>query len=187
MKHLSTVTSIVIAVVVLLAAFGIGLGVREVRTWRAEVKSAEQIGPTNPTPPRVTRPGRGREPTQEQRAELKEQRGEMLERMANASEEEREQFRSEMRSRMQRFDAGQRQGRPGFRDRSPEEMARMRERFENMTEEEREQFRAEMRERFGSRRRGEGGRRRLPPPPADEAEPSYEAEATEQPNDVTEE
>ncbi|UCG55822.1 MAG: hypothetical protein JSU70_13235 [Phycisphaerales bacterium] len=182
MKHLSTVTSIVIAVVVLLAAFGIGLGIREIRTWRAEVESAEQIQPVSSTPKRGTRPSG--EPSQEQRAELKERRAETLERMANLSEAEQEQFRSQMRDRMQRFDAGPRGGRGGGA--SPEERARMRERFENMTEEEREQFRAQMRERFGGRRRGEGGRR-PGPPPGDEAGPPDEVEATEQPNDVSEE
>jgi len=52
--------------------------------------------------------------------------------------------------------AGDRQGRQGFQNASPEERAKMRERFENMSEEEREKFRAEMRERFSSGRGGAG-------------------------------
>jgi hypothetical protein len=184
MKHLSTATTIVIAVVALLAAFGIGLGVREIRTWRAEVRAGKQITSELPPPSRGTR--RSRTPSPEQRAELKGQRAEALEKMEDLSEEEQEQFRSQVRAQMQRFGAGQGEGRGGFRGRSPEERARMRERFENMTEEEREQFRAQMRERFGGRRRGEGGRRPLPPPAGDAGPPS-DVNTTEQPEDETEE
>ena len=52
---------------------------------------------------------------------------------------------------------GDRQGRGGPQNVSPEERAKMRERFQNMSEEEREKFRTEMRERFSSGR-GRSGR-----------------------------
>ncbi len=105
--------------------------------------------------------------------------GDMMDRFANMSEEERAQMREkfanmsdEERAQMmrERFGGRRRGGGERFQNLSEEERAQMQEqrrqmmeRMENMTEEEREAFRAERRERMGGRRpRGDdqgGGRR----------------------------
>ncbi|MHC4557611.1 MAG: hypothetical protein ACYS80_09940 [Planctomycetota bacterium] len=165
MKQISTITSVIIAVVVLLAALGIGLCIREIRLKRAGVASG---GDEVQSP--IPAPGGGERklaPSPEDRAKLVEERAELMERFENMSEEEREQFRAQTRERF----AGRRpEGREGFqrlseeeRTKMREEVEKMREGWEEMSEEEREEVRAKMRERFGGRRPrggGEGGRRR---------------------------
>ncbi len=100
----------------------------------------------------------------------------MRERLENMSEEEREQFRAQMR---ERFGGRRRRGGERSQNLSEEERRNMRERFENMSEEEREAFRAQMRERFGGRRSsggGEGGSGGGAPPPPPKGRACFVAE-----------
>ncbi len=169
MKKASTLISVIIAVVMLLAALGVGFSVKQFRVHHAE--KAVQAEPN------VKQPGekaalsgggerrRSADLTDEQRAERQEERAQMRDRWENMSEEER---RQSMAERGNRFDAGTRgQGggrRPGGTGMSDEERQAMRDRFENMSEEERQKDREEMRQKFGDRRRGDrGGSDRRPP------------------------
>jgi len=163
MKRTSTMMTLIITGVVLLAALGVGLGIRGVRSRRAaEVERNREMARRREMPGYGGRAGT-RELSTEDRARRREQREGMRERMANMSEEEREEFRAQMR---ERFGADPRGGRQRFRDLTPEQReklaeqrAKMMEGWENMSEEEREKIKAQMRERF-SGISPEGGARR---------------------------
>ena len=185
-------TAIVFLIVwaaVLFAAFVIGICIREVRFQRAGIESKTDIKPAvTDTKPVVSsevqmsdatdqlvqelsakRPMLGSEGMMGgrnlpggQRGGPEAGRGNMGERFANMSDEQRAQMR-------ERFGGARRGGGGGLENLSEEERAKMeeerrqmRERFENMTEEEREKYREEMRERFGGGRQpggdGQGGR-----------------------------
>jgi len=163
MKKASTLISVIIAIVMLVAALGVGFSVKQFRANRAEkAVQAETEPKVEQSVEKAALPGRGErsrraELTDEQRAEMQEERAQMRDRWENMSEEERRKFMAE---RGDRFDAGRRPGgarRPGGMGMSEEERQAMRERFENMSEEEREKAREEMRQRFGGRRRGDRG------------------------------
>jgi hypothetical protein len=187
MKHSGTTKIFVIVwASVLFASYVTGKCIKEVRFMRAGIepkavtepevssevqklseadKLVSELAQRRPTPvpEGAERPG-GRSPeSPEGRGGFGEGRGNMRERFANMSEEERVQMR-------ERFGGRRREGgmRGRFENMSEEERARMeeerrqmRERMENMSDEEREEFRAQMRERFGGRRPpgdGQGGR-----------------------------
>jgi hypothetical protein len=159
MKQISTITSVIIAVVVLLASLGIGLCIREIRSRRAGVTSeVSEVQRPIPTPGNREMQ---RSSSPEDRARLVEERAELMKQFENMTEEEREQFRAQTR---ERFSGRRPEGREGFRRPSEEERAKMRaeiekmrEGWEEMSEEEREEIRAKMRERFGGRRPRFGG------------------------------
>lgn len=174
MKKANTITSVVIAVVVLLASLGIGLCIREIRFQRAGVETrSENIqkpGDVNESKQeraqRSPVPGPGGRDRQsalspEERTKLVEERAGMKQQFENMSEEEREQFRAQKR---ERFSGRRQEG--GFQNLSEEdrtklreEMEKLRERWEEMSEEERQEAMAQMREKFGfAPRIGPGGR-----------------------------
>lgn len=174
MKKASILTSLVIAVVVLLASLGIGLCIREIRFRQAGVETKsekiQKLGDVNESKQERVQgrpgPGPGGRDTQsalspEERARLVEQREGMREQFENMSEQEREQFRAQVR---EKFGGRRREG--GFlnlseeeRTKFREEMEKIRERWEEMSEEERQEAMAQMRERFGfTPRIGPGGR-----------------------------
>jgi len=184
MKHSGT-TKIFVVVWAssLFASYVTGICIREVRFKRAKVASQavtvpqvsnEVQKPTNETDQLVRelaqrRPMLGpegaempRDLSPEDRAGFGEGRGNMRERLENMSEEEREQFRTQMR---ERFAGRRREGGPqnlSEEDRAKmrEETEKLRERWEEMSEEEREAARAQMIERFGfAPRIGQGGNR----------------------------
>jgi hypothetical protein len=146
----------------LLAAVGAGLYIRQARLQRATAEpnddSAMVNGEEDPSKflPGQGLRGRKREFSPEQRAQRKKEREEIIKKMENMSEQEKEEFLAQMR---QKFD------RTRTRPRRPESLSQdeinelrqqfegLRERWRNMSEEEKEAFRARMRERFGSRRR----------------------------------
>jgi len=143
MKKASTLISVIIAIVMLVAALGVGFSVKQFRVHRAE--KAVQAEPNIKQPgEKAALPGGGERS-----------------RSADLTDEQRAE-------RGNRFDAGTRgQGggrRPGGTGMSDEERQAMKDRFENMSEEERAKAREEMRQRFGSGRRGDrGGSGRRPP------------------------
>lgn len=177
MKRASTTVSVIVAVVVLLAAFGVGLCIREIRFRRARVKSKspEIQKPSVATaletnrPPIRPMPGPGgpdRNPgsSAEQRAGVVDERADMKQRFENMSEEEREAFRAQMRDR---FGGGRRRGGGEMPQNLSEEqrtqlradMESMRDKWETMSEEERQTVMAQMREKYGfTPRMGFGGR-----------------------------
>lgn len=171
MKKASTLISVIIAVVVLLAALGVGFSIKQFRVHRAEKAAQAEPAPQVEKPiVSSALPGRGdRRPSGElspdQRTERQEDREQEIERVNNMSEDERREY---MRKRSERFGTGgRREGREGmgggrrpggFGGMSEEERQAMKERIENMTEEERRQYFEQMRERFGGgRRRGDRG------------------------------
>ncbi|MHC4489001.1 MAG: hypothetical protein ACYS9C_07545 [Planctomycetota bacterium] len=186
-KSGTTTVFVIVCVAVLLGSWGIGLCVRQVRfrsagieskagsepQMSAEIQKPGDAGEAEREPAEMAqfRPDRGPMPGGEGRRPFgdvsEEERERMRERFENMSEEEKQEYRAQMR---ERFGGRRPQGGDRFGDLSEEERARsraeresMRERFENMSEEERQEFMAQRRERFGGRRPqgdGEGGRRR---------------------------
>ena len=158
MKQHSAIISVVAAVVVLAAAWGIGRCIRGVRLQRAGAVNSPKItqpgtkpGPERPIP--GPGPGRKQELSEQEKARLKEQRGRMIEETANMSEQEKEKFRAQVR---EKFSPSLPPDRQGFPQMSPEEKAKMKEQFEkmkekwdSMSEQEKEAFKAKMREGFG--------------------------------------
>ena len=159
---------VAVCTVVLIASYGIGLCVREIRFRRAvaapitsEIQKASATNEEVTNPPvgmpmsEGPVPGNDREFDGEERPGFRENRPDRMGRFEDMSEEERSQMH-------ERFPGGRRGG-GRFENLSDEEIAemeerrrQMRERMENMTEEERAEFRAQMRERFGGRRRAGG-------------------------------
>jgi len=184
MKHSGTTLIFVIVwASVLFASYVIGICIREVRFQRARVESkadtepqvsseVQEPGETDPLIRELAQrrpmsgpegPGGPRNRSPEDRAGFGEGRGDMRERLENMSEEEREQFRAQMRERF----AGRRQEGGGMlqnlseeeRARFREEMEELRGRWEEMSEEEREEARSQMSEKYGFVPRiGMGGR-----------------------------
>lgn len=163
MKQASTIIAVIIAIAVLLAAFAVGLGIKQVRVRRAKNEPQEVAKPEPKQTERDVLPGGGARPrtaglTLEERGQRQDERAGMNERWEDMSDEERREF---MANRPGRPDGGGRRGdrrRPqGQEGVSEEERQAMRERFENMSEEDREKFREEMRQRFSGRRPGGRG------------------------------
>jgi hypothetical protein len=169
MKLSGTMVSIIGAAVVLAGAFAIGLGIREVRARRARVEPEVTAEPAREQVDEKPAPGPGgrqafQDLSPEERAKRREGREQMMKKMANVSEEEREKFRAQLGERfgaMRRGD-GQRPPdlSPGQRARRAEEWEKVRDKWESMSEQEKEEFRAKIRERFGSQRSGDRQGRR---------------------------
>ena len=179
MKQASTIVSVIVAVVVLVAAFAVGLCVREIRFRRAgagpeNTQTQKQIIASQSQPDRPPAaptfgpggPGRERGPSAEQTSGTVDDRAAFRERFENMSDEEREKFRSEMRDRFS--GGGRRRGGGGDmfqnlteeqRTEMREQMEKLREQWEQMSEEERQQALTQMREKYGfTPRIGFGGR-----------------------------
>jgi len=186
MKQYSAIISVVAAVVVLAAAWGIGRYIREVRLQRAGAVNSPKIaqpgtkpGPERPMP--GPGPGRKQELSEQEKARLKEQRGKMIENVESMSEQEKEKFRAQMR---EKFSPSLPPDRQGFPQMAPEEMAKLKEQFEkmkekweSMSEQEKEAFKAKMREAFGP---GPQMERPASPnePPKEAAQPDAQVEKT---------
>jgi len=162
MKKASALITVIIAVVVLLVALGVGFSVKKYRVHRAQAEPSEEQVQTEPKQPdpRAALPGEGARsrtsgPTVEEKAKIQGERAQMNERLKNMSEQERREFMAERSGQFEgrRRPEGQSGRRPGGMGMSDEERQKMRERYENMTEEERQAFREQMRQRVGSGRR----------------------------------
>ena len=153
MRKGSAIISVIIAIVVLLTAFGVGHGIKQVRIHRANsrAKSQPQAGLQPQRPGAAALPG-GERPRAEgprfgQRTDRQDQRPGM-------NDQQRRDF---MAQGPEGFDPGRQPGGGRQQGMSEEERQKMKERFENMSEEERAKFREEMRQRSGGGRRP-GGR-----------------------------
>ena len=170
-KSGTTVVFVLVCIGVLVAAFAIGICIRNIRlgnesvTTTAPEKSPSQLAREREQARRM--PGtegmrRNSELSPEQRAELVEQRGQMRERFENMTDEEREAFRAQMRERFsgRRRDAGpQLQLSDEERAKMREEIDALRENWDQMSEAEREEARNQISEKYGFNPRGLGGGR----------------------------
>ena len=118
----------------LLAAYGVGLGVKKVRFAAVAEQAPADVEPEkqgDESEDKAVASSETSEPTASE----------------EVTDEPSEELGDDVAARPQRREGGRR-GMMG---------EGMRERFQNMTEEERQEAMAQMRERFGGRRRGEGG------------------------------
>ncbi len=168
----TTIVFVLVCVGVLVAAYAIGVGIREIRFGGDGNESKTAIAPEKSpgelemNPARVRRmpgPGgmdRGGDLSPEERAGLVEQRAGMRERFENMSEEEREEFRAKMRDRFggRRRDMGPQLSEED-RTKMREEIEEIRAGWEEMSEQEREEARKKISEKYGFTPRGLGGDR----------------------------
>jgi hypothetical protein len=181
-----TILFVLVCIVVLAAAYGIGLWIKGMRLSGAKNESVAAAKSEKPAGGLEGRQAQIRQmpgedmnnpgmPSPEERAELVEQRDAMRQRFENMTDEEREAFRAQMRERF----GGRRRGDMGSglqlsdeeRAKMREEISALRERWDQMSEEEKEQARNQISEKYGFTPRGlrgsrgfgdrpEGGRRR---------------------------
>lgn len=168
-----TIVFVLVCAIVLMAAYGVGVCVREYRFRRAgvEPKTAAEVEkpiakPSTeglakaPAPAPAPEGPQGVPPSPEERpGPAGDRMMGMRQRFENMSEEERQQAMAQMRDRM----GGRRGGMPQLseedRAKMREEMDALRARWESMSEEERQEAQAQMREKYGFAPRGFGGDR----------------------------
>ena len=143
MKYFNVIVSLIVAAAILVAAYSIGLLVRHSRGTGDGSASPTVAGPNEAAAPEATaapRPGQGREGAFEGRTaeEIKQARAEALERMANLTEEEKQEFRDRIRQRVG--------GRERSGKRTLEIQREIMQKLQNMSPEEREAFEARLRE-----------------------------------------
>lgn len=163
MKQSKTIISVIIAVVGLLAAFAIGLYIKEVRSKYRAAESeavAEQLTKQAeiPTSPPRERQRSSRDLSPEQRAQLTEQMKDIKPRWETMSEQERKEFRNKMAEILQ-AGRSERNGTfgtapPEGRDSFAEEFMKVKNNWEDMTEEEKQEFRDKIRESSNAVRQG---------------------------------
>ncbi len=143
MKHLNIVVFVIAAAAVLVAAYAVGLLVRQVRLSHTE-PSSQQLGEPNATARQdavaesrqINRPGA--RTSMEERAKLKEERAKELAKMQNMTAEEEQQFRDGIR---RQFSAGADRQRQALSP-SPEQLAEIARRQALMRSEERQEEQA---------------------------------------------
>jgi hypothetical protein len=169
-----TILFVIVCIVVLVAAYGIGLWIKGMRLGGAKNESVTAAKSEKPAGELEGRQAQIRQmpgedmnkpgtPSPEERAALVEQRDAMRQRFENMTDEEREAFRAQMRERF----GGRRRGDMGpqlqlsdeERAKMREEISALRERWDQMSEEEREEARNQISEKYGFTPRGLGGGR----------------------------
>jgi hypothetical protein len=104
MKSSNTIVTVVVIAAVLIAAYGVGLLIHQARMGNAPSPTAtdSNLANTASTAARTDpAPGGGQtKDTPEIRAQVKEQRAEMIEKMENATEEEKARFSEQVRARV---------------------------------------------------------------------------------------
>ena len=157
----TTIVFVIVCIVILLASYGIGLCIREVRFQHAAAASkADAHLQVSQESAEVQKPGVTVQPANEP-AEVTQAPSEARPMPGNEgripfgglSEEERAKMRQNWQNMSDEERAQE-------RERRRAEMRQMREKMQNMSEEEREKYMAEMRQRFGDRQPfGRGGSR----------------------------
>lgn len=163
MKQSRTIISVIVAVVGLLAAFAIGLYIKEVRNkYKADESETVVVQQTKqpeiPSGPPRERQRSSRDLTPEQRAQITEQTKDIIRRWDTMSEQERKEFRAKIAEISQ---AGRSETNKTFEISHPEGMDSFAEEFmkvknnwEDMTEEEKQEFRDKIRESSNAERQG---------------------------------
>ncbi|MEN6427160.1 MAG: hypothetical protein ABFE13_17535 [Phycisphaerales bacterium] len=105
MKSSNTVVTIVVVGAVLVAAYAVGMLIRQAKTGNSSSSSsATEVNDARLREAKANlshEPGTGRtKETQEAKAELKEKRAQFLEKMESATEEEKAQIREQIRQRV---------------------------------------------------------------------------------------
>jgi len=154
MKYANIIVFAIVAAAALVAAYAIGLLVRQARMRPGpahhQVAVAANDVTTAEARPEGYGPGRGRRFLEDPPPETAEERAEMLEQMSNLTEEEQEQFRQQVRERFG----------PGGRQTQADELgakrrAQMVEKWQSMSEEEKEAFKTQMLARMRARRQSQ--------------------------------
>jgi hypothetical protein len=163
MKQSSTIISVIVAAMGLIAAFAIGLYIKEVR---CKYKSAESKAASDQQIKQAeipTRPPRERQRSSgnlspEQKAQLTEQIDEISQRWATMSEPERKEFRAKMAEILQAGRAERNRtsetSPPEGRDKFAEEFMETKNKWEDMSEEEKQEFREKIRVSSNAVRQG---------------------------------
>lgn len=163
MKQSTTIISVIVAAVVILAALATGLYIKEVRRKYKAAESEAVVERQTKQPEKTTVPSSedqqsSRNLSLEQRAQLTEQIANIKQQWANMSEAERKEFRAKM---VEIFQAGRPERSRSFqtsppeaRDKFAEEFLLIKTKWEDMSEQERQEYWDKMRERFNAIRQG---------------------------------
>ncbi len=102
MKVSNTVVSVIVIVAILVSAYALGLLIRQARTGRARVQApAEANGVARPTEVASRGPGEGRtKDTPEERAKIKDQKAQAIEKMNAMTPEQKQKFREQIRKQV---------------------------------------------------------------------------------------
>ena len=148
MKLSNTVVSTIVIAAVLLSVCVVGLLIRQARTGRSE-REPQTVAEANDTASQPKMATSLREPgarqtrdDAEQRARVKKEREQVLEKMGSLTEEEKQQFRERIRQRFSSQRAGSQ-----WTNLSPEEREQMLQKWQNVSEEQRKAALARMRGR----------------------------------------
>ena len=163
MKQSTTIISVIVAAVVILAALGTGLYIKEVRRKYKAAESEAAVELETKQPEKTTAPSSkdrqsSRNLSPEQRAQLTEQIANIKQQWASMSDAERKEFRAKM---VEIFQAGRPERSRSFqtsppeaRDKFAEEFMLIKTKWEDMSEQERQEYWDKMRERFNAIRQG---------------------------------
>lgn len=163
MKQSTTIISVIVAAVVILAALATGLYIKEVRRKYKAAESEAVVELETKQPEKTSTPvsedrRSSRNLSPEQRAQLTEQIENIKQQWANMSEAERKEFRAKM---VEIFQAGRPERSRSFqtsppeaRDKFAEEFLLIKTKWEDMSEQERQEYWDKMRERFNAIRQG---------------------------------
>ncbi len=163
MKQSTTIISVIVAAVVILAALATVLYIKEVRRKykAAESEAAVKLETKQPeitTIPSVEDQQISRNLSPEQRAQLTEQIKNVKQQWASMSEAERKEFRAKM---VEIFQAGRPERSRSFQTSPPEARDKFAEEFlliktiwEDMSEQEKQEYWDKMREKFNAIRQG---------------------------------
>ncbi|MGB2809902.1 MAG: hypothetical protein WBC22_19335 [Sedimentisphaerales bacterium] len=163
MKQSTTIISVIVAAVVILAALATGLYIKEVRRKYKATESEAVIELETKQPEETTIPSSedqqsSRNLPPEQKAQLTEQIESIKQQWATMSETERKEFKAKM---AEIFQAGRPEGSrrlvnspPEVRDKFAEEFLLIKTKWEDMSEQEKQEYWDKMRERLNAIRQG---------------------------------
>ncbi|MHC4654302.1 MAG: hypothetical protein ACYS91_04695 [Planctomycetota bacterium] len=163
MKQSTTIISVIVAAVVILAALATGLYIKEVRRKYKAAESEAIVERQTKKPEKTMIPPSevqqsSRNLSPEQRAQLTEQIENIKQQWASMSETERKEFRAKM---VEIFQAGRpdrsrnfQTSPPETRDKFAEEFLLIKSKWEDMSEQERQEYWDKMRKKFNAIRQG---------------------------------
>jgi len=141
MKRMSTVTTVIIAAAVLVAAYAIGVLVREIRMSRAPAGSDAAVADQGTTPPGPGT-GRARFVKSTDPVEIRQEKEKALKQMSNLTEEQKERFKAQVRDSVTPS-GNERNRNPALRERD-----KMMQKWQSMSPEEKKAFEAEMKQKL---------------------------------------